>query len=100
MGLRENNKLTTKFKPYNEYLSNNMPDLFAFDFEIGKNFLYYFPQNNITKVLENFKIDQSEKKKKHNKLSKSPRHNEKMFPMRKEIFPMINSEIIKFQKII
>ena len=38
---------------------NNDYNLFFYDFEIGTNFTYYFPENNLEKVIKKLKICES-----------------------------------------
>ena len=71
------NKLKLNTESLNNILQNDIfSDLFQSEFEIGGNFINYFPKNNILKVMENMNTYQSnmQNNKIKRKTSKSPNH--------------------------
>ena len=66
-----------KLKTIGELTNNAIAELFDLKFDISMNFKYYFPKNNLIKVLESHK-SKLEKKSKPVKC-KSPKHHIKIF---------------------
>ena len=58
-------------------------NLFEYDFEIAKNFSYYFPKNNVKRVIEMINMHRTDKKKRHIK-NKEPNRFSKFSKMKKK----------------